>query len=99
VVVHDVSERLGIDSDFASEKGDLRSSGSTRRIRQQTGVWLIGSKGRLETTSLERHLVYLLPRIADVGAKLRFDFYGPFTNDEASSFSARGMGSDPDTRV
>jgi hypothetical protein len=53
-------------------------------VRQPTGVWYLTTDGRLASTSIERHLLYLLDRIEPVGddlaelvgrASLAADFY------------------------
>jgi Domain of unknown function (DUF4279) len=43
--------------------------GKTTR-RQRTGVWLLGTDDRVESTSLERHLIHLLDAIEPAAATL-----------------------------
>lgn len=60
-----------------SRRSRLREDETFGRVpervhRQPTGVWLISSKDSLESTSVERHLLFLLDllesRLTDVGA-------------------------------
>jgi Domain of unknown function (DUF4279) len=73
-----VTRGLGLTPDVAGDKGQVQSP----RINPQTGgphvartgVWYVSSEDALRTTSLERHLLWLLERIepvADVLAQLR----------------------------
>jgi hypothetical protein len=49
-----IESATGLTGDFAVAKDELRRS-RTCEIRQPTGVWLIETKGRLDSTSVERH--------------------------------------------
>jgi hypothetical protein len=58
----EVTSRLEITPDLARTKGQtIPSRGGA--ITQPTGVWLIESQAAIQSTSLERHLDYLLRRI------------------------------------
>jgi hypothetical protein len=65
-----VESATGLAADFGAAKGELRASRSGREIRQRTGVWLISSEGQVESTSLERHIRYLLEKVEPVMGKL-----------------------------
>src|SRR3954468_13020502 len=58
-----VERATGLVADFAAAKGDVRSSSTGPGIRQRTGVWLVTSEGRVESTSVERHLTYVLAKV------------------------------------
>jgi hypothetical protein len=58
-----VERATGLVADFAAAKGDVRRSSTAREIRQRTGVWLVTSEGRVESTSVERHLIYVLEKV------------------------------------
>ena len=126
LIAAEVTRRLGLEPDFVAEKGEIRSAGKARSVAQPIGVWSITSRHALETTSIERHLLFLLQRldpvsdaiqetverqkleavfscywlsatghggpgltpetlrrIADLGARLEIDFYGPFPETDA----------------
>ncbi len=54
-----IERRTGLTGSGA-EKNQLRRSRTGRGVRQPTGVWFISSEGQIGSTSLERHLLYLL---------------------------------------
>jgi hypothetical protein len=58
--------------DFGAAKGEIRRAGRAvhRAVRQPTGVWYLTTDGKLSSTSVEGHLLYLLERIEPVGEKL-----------------------------
>src|SRR3954471_22527149 len=69
-LVPDAIERAtGLTADFTAAKGETRPSG-TRSVAQPIGVWTLTSKGRIESTSVERHIVYLLERLEPVKDEL-----------------------------
>lgn len=52
---------LGLEPSLAIAKGEEIPAGKVGPARhQRTGVWLLSSKEAVRSTSLERHLVYLL---------------------------------------
>jgi hypothetical protein len=55
-----IENRTNLTGDFSSRQNDLRRGRVGRTVRQPTGVWYISSEGRVGSTSLERHLSYLL---------------------------------------
>jgi Domain of unknown function (DUF4279) len=57
-----VSERLALNPDIARSKGDSIASKSGP-VKQRTGVWLLESGSRIESTSLQRHVEFLLSEI------------------------------------
>jgi hypothetical protein len=62
-----VVERVtGLAGDFSAAKDEVRRSRTGREIRQRTGVWLITSKGQVDSTSVERHLICLLEKLEPV---------------------------------
>jgi len=65
-----VESRTGLTGDFGSDKDQLRRSQTGRGARQPTGVWYISSKDRVGSTSLERHLLYLLEIVEPVKREL-----------------------------
>jgi hypothetical protein len=65
-----IERATGLASDFAAAKGDLRRSSSGHELRQGTGVWFVTSEGRVESKSIERHLVYLLAMVEPVREQL-----------------------------
>ena len=61
----EVGAVLGLTPTRAFAKGQavpVGRKGKTTR-RQRTGVWLLGSEDRTESTSLERHLIHLLDAV------------------------------------
>lgn len=56
----EITSRLRIEPTFAADKGRERPLRGGKSVTQPTGVWSISSEGRLDTTSLERHLLWLL---------------------------------------
>jgi hypothetical protein len=66
LITDEVTRRTGIEPTFASDKGALRSTGRKKKsktITQRTGAWYLSSEGQLQTTSVERHLIWLLDQI------------------------------------
>lgn len=57
-----VTRLLGIEPTQALRRDQLVPTATNVR-RQETGVWLLKSEGKVSSTSLERHLIYLLDRI------------------------------------
>jgi hypothetical protein len=57
-----VSQRLSLEPDIARSKGDSILS-RHRPIKQRTGVWLMESASRIDSTSLQRHVEFLLSEI------------------------------------
>lgn len=55
----DVTRLLGVEPTQALRRDQLVPTQTSVR-RQETGVWLLKSEGKVASTSLERHLVYLL---------------------------------------
>ena len=55
----EVTRALGLEPTQSLRSGQLVPT-PTRIRRQETGVWLLKSEGRVGSTSLERHLVHLL---------------------------------------
>jgi hypothetical protein len=70
LIVADVTRRLGLKPQFTAEKGELRSARRGEPIRQPTGIWSISSENALETTSIERHLRFLLSELEPVSEAL-----------------------------
>lgn len=58
----DVTQALGLQPTQALRRDQLVPT-STQVRRQDTGVWLLKSEGKISSTSLERHLTYLLDLI------------------------------------
>jgi hypothetical protein len=69
LIKSDATRALSIQPDFAANKGEVRAD-KGRTLAQPTGVWLINSK-QLEATSSERHLSFLLDRLAPAANDLR----------------------------
>jgi hypothetical protein len=65
-----VELRTGLTGDFGAQRDMLRSSRTGRAVRQPTGVWFITSENRVGSTSVERHLIYLLERVEPIQAEL-----------------------------
>lgn len=57
-----VSAALGVEPSQALRRDQLVPT-ETRIRRQDTGVWLLKTEGRLTSTSLERHVLHLLELI------------------------------------
>jgi hypothetical protein len=70
LVPTEIENRTGLTGNFGSVKDQLRRSRTGRGIRQPTGVWYISSKDRIGSTSLERHLRYLLDIVEPVRREL-----------------------------
>lgn len=66
----DVTRLLGIEPTQALHRGQLVPTSTSVR-RQEMGVWLLKSEGKLASTSLERHLLFLLETIEPHAAALR----------------------------
>jgi hypothetical protein len=58
----DVTARLSAAPDLTRTKGQSVASRS-RTISQRTGVWLLESTSRVRSTSLEKHIEFLLERV------------------------------------
>ena len=70
-LIPDAIERdTGLTGDFAAAKGKRRNPRTGREVAQVNGVWLISSDGHVTSTSLERHIVYLLETVEPVKEKL-----------------------------
>ncbi len=65
-----VALHTGLTGDFGAQRNTLRPSRTGRAVRQPTGVWFITSEKRVESTSVERHLAYLLERLEPVKGEL-----------------------------
>jgi Domain of unknown function (DUF4279) len=65
------TRRLRVKPERSFPKGTIRPS-KAGRLRQRTGVWIFTTEGVLASTSLERHLRYLLdelePRTEEIQA-------------------------------
>lgn len=62
----EVTSRLGITPEWALARGERRPAPPLQGRPQEAGVWLISTEGQVESTSAERHLVWLLERIEPV---------------------------------
>jgi Domain of unknown function (DUF4279) len=58
---------LGIQPSFSHAKGDTLES-RAGLLKHRTGIWALESEDKLETTNLEKHLIFLLDKIEPVGA-------------------------------
>jgi hypothetical protein len=96
LVTAEVTRETGIAPTFASDKGTARPSTREGRqtITQRTGVWSLSSEGRLASTSLERHLIWLLDRIEPGRDPLRAaaEKYGATADFFCYWLSATGSG-------
>ena len=60
----EVSAALGLEPTNARERGqEIPVGGGGSTFRQPTGVWSLSSQNAVESTSLERHIVYLMDAI------------------------------------
>jgi hypothetical protein len=60
-----IEQSTGLVADFSAAKGE------PGRVRDQaTGVWLISSEGSVDSTSAEKHILYLLERVEAVAGQL-----------------------------
>jgi Domain of unknown function (DUF4279) len=68
-----IERRTGLVGDFGAEKGRIRPSRREGRpaIKQRTGVWYTTTENRIASTSLERHVLFLLERVEPVAGELR----------------------------
>src|SRR5689334_2836060 len=70
LVPGDVTRSLGLTPTFAVAKGESFTTPAGSERHGRSGVWFIETKDRLQTTSLERHLILLLnelePRKAEI---------------------------------
>ena len=66
----------------------------TGEHQRGTGIWLLESKTALATTSLERHLLYLLGKLEPVAQEIRFYVESPGFNVDLLCYwvSATGHG-------
>jgi len=61
-----IEKSTGLVAEFSAAKGE-----QGRRVRHQpTGVWLISTDDKVDSTSTERHIVYLLELLEPVSQKL-----------------------------
>lgn len=65
----EVTRILGVSPTQALRRDQLVPTPTSVR-RQETGVWLLKSEGKVASTSLERHLLYLLDLLEPRGAAL-----------------------------
>src|SRR5262245_14196170 len=66
LVPEEVERVTGLRSEFGAAKGELRRSRTGRETRQRTGVWGISSRDHVTSTSVERHILYLLEKVEPV---------------------------------
>lgn len=60
----EITSRLGIIPSKAFAKGQVWDKAGIRNCA--TGIWKLSSKGHLETTSLENHLIFLLEQLEPI---------------------------------
>lgn len=67
-----ITARLGLVPDTAGRKGQVRAVNprTGRKYYYRTGIWIISTAGKLDSTSLERHLSYLLDILKPVKPEL-----------------------------
>ena len=65
----DVTRALGVQPSQALRRDQLVPT-ATQVRRQDTGVWLLKSEGMISSTSLERHLIFLLDQLEPGAAAL-----------------------------
>lgn len=66
----EITSRLKIKPTWAFAKGQIIYSRGKPAGKRREGNWSISSKGQLETTSMERHLLFLLERLEPVKSEL-----------------------------
>jgi len=68
----EVEAALGIQGDFGVARDEIRRGGivAKRTVRQPTGVWYLTTEGKPGSTSVERHLIYLLEQVEPVSERL-----------------------------
>ncbi|MBJ7470178.1 MAG: DUF4279 domain-containing protein [Solirubrobacteraceae bacterium] len=65
----EVSAALGLTPSHSLRRDQFVPTATEVR-RQETGVWLLKSEGKVESTSLERHLMFLLDQVEPGAAAL-----------------------------
>ena len=58
---------LGIQPNFSHAKGDTFES-RAGLLKHRTGIWALESENKLETTNLEKHLIFLLDKLEPVSS-------------------------------
>lgn len=66
----EITSRLKIQPTWAFAKGQTIYSRGKPKGKRKEGNWSISSQGQLKTTSIERHLLFLLERLEPVKSEL-----------------------------
>lgn len=60
-----ITKILNVPPSYCVKKGDTHTGPYVRGHKAGTGVWFISTKGKLKSTNLEEHLLYLLKKIGN----------------------------------
>jgi hypothetical protein len=71
LIPQEISARIGLSATFACAKGDMFKSGGGLATRP-IGVWLLRSENVVVSTSLERHLIYLVEILESVEEQIKY---------------------------
>ena len=61
----EIESKLKIKASFVNKKGGILKSRS-RFLKREQEIWAISSKEQLDTTSLERHILFIMERLEPV---------------------------------
>ena len=67
--LNEIELRLKIKPSFVRQKGEILKSRS-RLLKREQEIWVISSKGQLNTTSLERHIMFIMERLEPVNKEI-----------------------------
>jgi hypothetical protein len=62
-----ISELLGVEPTTAYRKGEIYRRSRGHEVRGRTGLWLLSTRRRIESTELEVHFTYLLTVLFPAG--------------------------------
>jgi hypothetical protein len=69
LVPEEITRLLQIEPSDCAAKGAVSKSSSGKSRQAPTGRWILGTDGKLSSSSLERHIEWILDRLASIGAK------------------------------
>lgn len=60
-----ITRRLGTEPSYCHSAGHTKTLRNGMVVRYRSGIWILDSEGKLSSTSLERHLLFLLGLIEE----------------------------------
>jgi hypothetical protein len=95
----EITRLLQMNPSDAAVKGEDSKSSSGKSRQAPTGRWILGTDGKLTSTNLEKHIEWILDRLASTGIKIddlpgveRADIFGYWAS--ASGHGGPGFSSE-----